>query len=325
MYQTVIFSDKPALSRNMAPALATLYDPATTLVVHLMLAGPGRFAYRRGVALSEYPLISTPAYRLDPEHAWLATPLHALLSGTRAPVDNSAAVAAVRDATNLVFAGAPCGPSALGFKIALELIRGQDNNGTDHLAHILVDLCPDSIASCVAHPGTVGDLAGLAARTEVKRYFEWNWNSNALVVLGRVLRAVPGVAPDAVVSKFGLQLLYWSREAGPVSDGAMVWQMNRWVGTGKHASAHLGSCTSYGTIIEQLQTAQLLSAGRRIALTQAGERFLSQLHPGCQDADLPARLEAWQVEGLDAAHGPIDRYIRTVFGRQLKFKSSTKA
>ena len=95
MYQTVIFSDKPALSRNMAPALATLYDPATTLVVHLMLAGPGRFAYRRGVALSEYPLISTPAYRLDPEHAWLATPLHALLSGTRAPVDNSAAVAAV--------------------------------------------------------------------------------------------------------------------------------------------------------------------------------------------------------------------------------------
>jgi hypothetical protein len=325
MCQTVIFSEKPALSRNMAPALAAIYDPASTLVVHLMLAGPGRFAYRRGVALSEYPLISPPAYRLDTEHPWRATPLHALLSSTCAPVGAPEALAAIRDATRLVLAGAAYGPTALGFKIALELIRGPDNSGADHPAHILVDLSPDRLVHCVTHPGTVGDLACLAGRTEVKRYFEWNWNSNAHVVLGRVLRAVPGVAPDAVVSKFGLQLLYWSREAGPVSDGAMVWRMTHWVGTGKHAPAHLGSCTSYATIIEQLQAAQLLSAGRRIALTQAGERLLSQLHPGCQDADLPARLEAWQAEGLEAARGPMDRYIRTVFGRQMKFKSPTPA
>lgn len=57
--------------------------------------------------------------------------------------------------------------------------------------------------------------------------------------------------------------------------------------------------------------------------TALGETFLSALHPDCEDRDLAGRLHLWCEEGLASARPKIDRYIRTFFGKQMRFLSQS--
>ena len=125
------------------------------------------------------------------------------------------------------------------------------------------------------------------------------------------------------MSKFGLQVLYVlnmpDTQVG-MSHGALCHAMQGWTGTGKYAPAPMGSCASRVAILEQLHEAGLITLEPTCRLTPVGRKLLMLLHPGCQDADLPARLSNWMQEGLAAAQPAMDRYLRTVFGRQARFR-----
>jgi hypothetical protein len=53
------------------------------------------------------------------------------------------------------------------------------------------------------------------------------------------------------------------------------------------------------------------------SLSAAGKAFVSQLHKKTFDPDLPFRINDWlNIGDYDA----MSRYIRTVFGRQIRFQ-----
>lgn len=318
-FDTVIFSEKPFLSREFAPHLAQQHNPHSTLIVHLMLAGPARFDYPRGVPLSAYPLIAAPQYKLDPEHPWRACRLGHLAGGVVSAVSDEEAIRAIEDASIFVFAGDP-GPSAINaFHGTLALLRPDLPARAEHCAYIISDLSQEGLARAARNVTTTRCLDGLAEQCAVKRYFEWNWNTNALALFGRALRAA-GAAEGATVSKFGLQALYLCDSTREFTHGTLCGEMQCWTGTGKYAPARMGSIASRGAIIDHLQQAGLLTTGRACHRTEVGDRLLLLLHPGCRDADLPARLASWMQEGLTAAQPAMDRYLRTVFGRQARFR-----
>lgn len=160
----------------------------------------------------------------------------------------------------------------------------------------------------------------------VKRYFEWNWNVNALAVLSDAARRA-GVAKDAPpLSKYALQLMYAMRDLGPTSDGNLVSIMTQWAGTGTYKSTEnqassLGSVASRVQILVNLIESGLLNRTLRdLTLSDRGRKLLDLLHPDCQDADLPFRLDAWCSKGVKSKTN-IDRYIKTFFGKQLRFKT----
>lgn len=322
-FTTVIFTDKPFVSRLLAPNLAKHYDPRTTLVAHLLLAGPARFDYPRGLPLSAYPVITAPAYRLEREHAWMASALEHLVhsSATDTPavrIANDATLEAIRSAKTFVFAGDSWPSSIHAFRGTLALLRPDLDPRAEYSAYALYDLSRPGLMRALSAPTTTADFAGLAEQCAVKRYFEWNWNLNALVLFGHALRSA-GAPAGATLSKFGLQVLYFLDTQGGMPVGALVHQMQQWTGTGKYAPAPMGSCASRDAILVRLHAAGLVTVGSSCQLTPVGKRLLSLLHPGCKDADLPARLANWMQEGLEAAQPSMDRYLRTVFGRQAKF------
>lgn len=60
-------------------------------------------------------------------------------------------------------------------------------------------------------------------------------------------------------------------------------------------------------------------AVRRLLCSCCGAVTLSHLHPDCQDMDLPGRMNEWQNQ-WPASRGKIERYLRTFFGKQLRFR-----
>lgn len=131
-----------------------------------------------------------------------------------------------------------------------------------------------------------------------------------------------------------------SSHGSPMKTGQVIGMMARWSGTGRYTQKHqvpgahrvsLGSPASMHKIIENLGMAGLLDGHQESeqepALWQISERGLAlidRLHPDCEDPDLPFRLDAWAAAGY-ASMPAIDRYVRTFFGKQLRFSPSRAA
>ena len=100
--------------------------------------------------------------------------------------------------------------------------------------------------------------------------------------------------------------------------------MERWTGSGKYSSNNkfsevgIGSVTSRHEIITQMKkrgTAVLQD--KKVQITPIGRVFVRALHGKTYDPDLPFRIHEWSLEGC---RENMARYIRTVFGRQLRYQ-----
>ncbi|MNP43763.1 hypothetical protein D3C76_1376030 [compost metagenome] len=154
---------------------------------------------------------------------------------------------------------------------------------------------------------------------EAKRFFDFNYNVNALLLFGECLRQV-GVSTDRYgMSKYSLQLLYALRGQPPLKESRVLSLMHQWRGTGRYPPTPLGSAASSADILSGLVDAGLmLEENNHISLSPRGTAFLELLHPDCADPDLPARLEAWQRD-WPSAKEKMNRYLRTFFGKQVRY------
>ena len=357
MFETIIVSEKPSISHWIAPYLAKRYSGTSTLLFNQGLTGVLQFTFPRGRAFSEYPLVSAPRYQFNPPSYAHAHSLNEYLevekSGDGQRYWNTPALSAealfnaVQEAKHFVYAADLHSSSAHSYLRFLQYAGVSDAlSKTDvYLLHSLDD---KTLKTTLSLGGTVElreHLEQLGRRGEVKRYFEWNWNHNALVVLRQPLTAM-GLPSDVVVSKYELQLLYFlaknpdqprdfdidsSRSASPHiplqpfwTEGGIFRAMTSWKGSGKYEKAQLGSATSRDALISHLREKGFLAHtpnGRRLRITEQGYAFLNLLHPDCEDLDLPARIDNWMEQGLETSQGAIDRYIRSYFGKQIRFYS----
>lgn len=325
----VVLAEKPAFAHRFAPHLRNHWPHAAIVLLHTCSLGPMRFRYPRGLAWADYPTLAEPSYSLAADHAW--TPLQIAPDGAVAPLpawSGPECLRALREADDVVYLCDPDPTGAMAFYLTVEAVRGAGEGGRDWPAFALQAWDERSLAETARQPKRFAShLQPLIQAGLVKRYFDFNFNVNALAIFGRVLRdgGVDTRTVTVALSKYGLQALYdLRRQAQPLPADALLWRWARWPGTGKYPSAPrgLGSAMSRGLLLEQLQAAGLIGPDPQLALGAAGVALLARLHPDCEDPDLPFRLDAWQRAGLAAAQPAMDRYLRTVFGKQKRFMAA---
>lgn len=153
----------------------------------------------------------------------------------------------------------------------------------------------------------------------IKAYFDYNFAVNSLGILGRTFEQ-PG-QPTPWVSKYQVQLLFAARLKSPQSEGQWIDDMSHWRGTGKYPQGGLGSVASRAEVLRQLKCRGWFHEvhPKQWAISPEGQRMLRRLHPRCEDADLPMRLENWMTQNWSEAKPQMDRYLRQFFGRQKRW------
>lgn len=158
---------------------------------------------------------------------------------------------------------------------------------------------------------------------QAKKFFDYNFNTNSLVILGDLLRTFGVDTNQFIMSKFSLQVLYdlKDRSAININDYAEILGQS-WKGTGRYEQGQIGSATSLFTIIDGLIKNLLAQVddANLLTISALGRAFLNRLHPDCCDPDLPFRLHEW-IENPVAAQPKMERYLNTFFGKQKKFAS----
>lgn len=335
----LIVTDKQAASRTIAPYARAHWPSANITFVHTVPYGNFRFTYPRGLKLQDYPLVSEPRYTLNSWDTWFCPPFVMAADGTLAKGVMSREL--FFDADLIVYACDPCSSDAVAFDVLMDAVFG-DARALDAPALQLNGLDQASIKRAFSEIrpfGSTYEQHLLYGR--VKFYFDWNWNTNALAILGEAQRRVGVPAEAPPLSKYALQLLYALRNEQPVKDGPLVHRMANWPGTGRYrhlqgrGDTRLGSAASRQQIINNLVAAGLLdrtflgmtrplgefeSRPSTLTPSERGRALLARLHPDCEDADLPFRLSAWCEQG-DEAKPAIDRYIKTFFGKQKRFNA----
>lgn len=330
-----IVAEKPSLLDAFAPLLPEFFpdaDFARTPVffpVYGWFKGTAnRFRLPRGLKWSELPFISEPAYRqITFTDARAQIGVRKLVGQTYSMVESEADQALADADVILSLVDAWYGSAHLAFRFISDAL-GYFPKGRV-LYPWTLELTERGLRKSLAEMRHFDEFAmPIATQGEIRRYFDYNYLANALPIIGAAARQA-GTWGNTIPSKYGLQLLYDARETGPLSDGHRIERMAKWKGTGKYKPAPgdyfdgLGSPTSRHQIIKELVDAHYLhraSAKRtHTSLTEEGGRFLDLLHPDCQDADLPFRLDQWSRLPEAEAKEKINRYIRTFFGKQKAF------
>lgn len=188
------------------------------------------------------------------------------------------------------------------------------------------------------------DYRSLLNEARIKRYFDYNWHLNGNVVLGDLYRKITGERTPIHISKSMLLVLYILRKVGSVDQAGFSHIAVNWRGwsrsgevceIGTTPSRHdiLSNLVKVGLVTETAKTSTLehisLDDGRRTsaytrmyyALSGAGEAFCQALHKDCYDPFQPHRLKKWRGMAFSQAKPQIDRYLKTYFGKQVRFQA----
>lgn len=325
-----IVAEKPSIAREIAPFARRHWPDEQIVTLCAIPYGPNyRMTYPRGLGWNDYPRLALPEIRLAPMGAnW--QPMLVDTQGRLSPCE--VVPSFLERVSSVVNACDPDVAGTMAFALLMEDTFGADALRQRHFPSLrLVAIDEDSLTQAFANMGDFAHTcAEMLAYGRVKRYFDFNWNMNALVILGATARA-SGLPPNGPpLSKYAVQLLLWlSSQTQPLTQGRILDRMHRWEGTGRYNTrVEMGSAASRGQILEQMQANGLLHAAAAgdaspghaaVQLTQRAHTLVALLHKDMRDADLPFRLDAWCQQGLSDARPAIDKYILTVFGKQKRF------
>jgi hypothetical protein len=307
------------------------------------------FRYPRNLAMRDYPWAGEPAYEpfafgasgpkgslafMSPRFGFVSEPGGGpVLEPARfpaqipEPVDPGGEAARRLRTADIVYVAVDPGASS-----TLALDRCLDFLGVDprRVAILrLFSLSSAHIRTALADPARIADpwYAHDLAAAGVRRRFDYAYQVNALALHGQAMRAAGAETNAQPPTKYGLQLLYDMHGGSLRTEGELVHDMGSWEGTGSHRDLRdehgyrpsLGGTASRHQILHGLTETGLTEwrGERHVAVSTLGLRFLSLLHPNSRDRDLPFRLEAWKTDPDGTAK--VDRYIRTFFGRQIRF------
>lgn len=321
MQKILIFSEKPSVYKAILNETVKTWSNADIdLIGALPYTNPVPH-YPRGLSFNDYPLIAEPIYK----------PGEILFS--RAKSVNNQAVRIHFDSLDIhaydeiLYAADPDHSGAISFYLIMEHYFGKEIWETRDFQSIrLLALDELSIEKAFkSRKSFAADFQNAISYGLVKRYFDWHWNVNSQVILSETLRRAGVLSSgNPVISKYGVQLLYFIQDHPGLSEGNLFRSMNNWVGTGKYTVSHnFGSVASrYSIVCQLLQLGLICNTAdkpSRISIADVGLRFIELLHKDMRDADLPSRLHVWCAEGLEVSRSKIDRYIMTYFGKQKKF------
>ncbi|MBV8248470.1 MAG: hypothetical protein JO200_08455 [Comamonas sp.] len=310
---TVFVVEKLSTLRKLAPHLSSRW-PGKVYAITTLYLGLYEFRYPRGLSMADFPFVGEPTWKVRHQEQSPAFEIQ----GDEAHRCALDPVELLRGASSICFAADPDPAGAVAFHVLLSECLGDASARASWPALRLRALDERSISSAPDAAGATSDdwfesmrNAGIA-----RRFFDFNYNINALALFGQALRQVGGLSRDYLVSKYSLQLLYALRDWPPArSDGALIHAMENWQGTGRYTACGMGSPASRLAILTGLRSAGLVDG---VALTASGRAFLNGLHPDCCDQDLPGRIGEWE-QHWPASRPKMERYLRTFFGKQKRY------
>ncbi len=344
----LLVSDKPSVTSALLPHLLDAHPDLTQdglTVAHLcsVVSLNACFAFPRRLRWVDLPYTGTPRYepltfpdpRVGPVRAWTGWRFREETDASGVPErwvghgPTEVGPEHVRDAAasaDLVVSALDDGPlDRLTFtKFAewygLDLTRVREVR--------LRDLHPSRAKAAYADARTWEHADADLSFARLKRHFDHAFTVNSRLILGRTMQDA-GCAPDAhAPSKFQVQLLYHLARTGRTDEGRAIHAMSAWSGTGRYPvqrrherhGVRFGTEASRAPIVRHLIESGLAAQdGRWISVSDLGRRFLDLLHPDCEDADLPFRMTEWCRMPEEEGRARIDRYVRTWFGRQMRF------
>lgn len=326
----VILSEKPHATRIIAPHVSAQWPHHRIVALHTMYIGAYRFALPRGLRWHDYPCI----FELDnvePNTQWANWRPMLIESGQCQSIDLDPHEE-LRAADEIVYACDPDHTGMVAAYITLQGVLGADKAAPMRHAINLRSLNAEAIRLAVQNPEVYPNQQ-LLSYGLTKRYFETNFAANSLAIFGKTLQKAGIDQNKHFMSKYMLQTLFYvAKSKVPLSEGALINAMaNKWTGTGRYKregnAVAVGSAASQASIITNLIETGLLETTEdakrpTLCVSELGQRFLSLVHPDCEDADLPFRLDAWCEAGLEASKPAIDRYLKTFFGKQKRYIDS---
>jgi hypothetical protein len=163
---------------------------------------------------------------------------------------------------------------------------------------------------------------------KIKTAFDYWWNVNSKMVLSELCKWT-GLKSNKIISKNELMLIWiLSLKEGDFSKNYAFSIMKNWQGSGKYNDFDIGPnvigspmsiSTIFSNTIERGAVLLLIDDDGKESykMSQNGMSFVARLHKGTMDPDLPYRLEEWIQDRNSSA---CKKYIRTIFGRQLRFQ-----
>jgi len=199
---------------------------------------------------------------------------------------------------------------------------------------------------------------------DAKRVFDYWWLCNSAAVFSKLQKQVDVERPKILSKYELMTLHLLALRNKPISENNLLYGMQNWLGTGKYLPLHdfcrpslegfhsmclgtreeadqdqsqkdrvwgaIGSPMSRHEIITNLVEMGLVEDDREgariglmggISITDRGRYFIARCHKSTFDPDLPFRLSIW-CESAD--YDKMERYIRTVFGKQKRFLSKSQ-
>jgi hypothetical protein len=310
------------MAQAIAPFAADRW-PGRTIQIVCTFMGLYEFRYPRGLGISDFPYVGEPAWKVRDSSYHFA---RAVRDGQLDRTNNLNPFKVLRSAGEIwFFCGNQVPRWVNAYDVLLTQFLGAEVADLERPAMFTHAVDEVSMARAFASPSTTHSptFRELSNAASTKRFFDFNFNVNALAIFGESLRRV-GVDTEIFgMSKFSLQLLYWFKGRPPMTEGRLIKAMDNWTGTGRYPVCEMGSTASRARIVSELCEMGLLThEGLQIALSAKGAEFLSLLHPDCEDSDLPARIAAWQGDWPQSKEN-MTRYIRTFFGKQSRFKPAS--
>lgn len=319
MHSHLVFVvEKPSQLRSLVPHLTAIWPNKTIYAITTMYVGLYEFRYRRGLRISDFPIIEEPAWKLRTQEL---SPVFEI-SDSEAKRCNKDPITLLQSAASIWYASDPDASGAVNFHVLLSEALGSERARNTYPALLLADLSESGIANAFSEIGTTDDeWFNLARNTGLaRRFFDFNYNVNAMALLSPALRQVCNESHNYLISKYSLQLLYFIRDnPQDFTESSLISSMQNLPGTGRYKQNGLGSPASRAAIIRGLQSSGLIQGAQ---LSLAGRAFLNLLHPDCCDQDLQGRITEWEQD-WPASKPKMERYLRTFFGKQKRFKSQS--
>lgn len=339
-FPVIVMDSPPGRFRALVEGFASgLPGVSSYKIISVHNFGLFDFKYPHGLTFNRLPFIGEPQWKqrefpprlfLDGDVSWPAPALcYGVQDGKVVPLPKDDPATVLREASEIICACSPDPRGAHAFQMLLSQTLEPSAASQPHRMLPLMSMSARGIADAFKAGHTTHGVAfrGLLDRAEAKRFFDFNFNTNSFMVFGKALRAV-GVENPTLMSKWMLQVLFWfevDRRHGPFSEVAALQHMTNWSGWVPHAPKPfpgvVGSPTSQVVLLENLLSMGLLQrvGHHDLEVSDRGTAFILQIHPDCQDMDLPWRLPKWEASWPES-RANMERYLRTFFGRQNRYR-----
>jgi len=339
----LIITEKPQLFDALAPRAAERWPGEEIIMICSMPYILNVYSYPRGLAYNEYPLLGEPAYkktesRFEDGSFTMAVLVAEGKAGQRYRMSFKQARKEMLRAEHLVFAGDWDHAGVWGMERMLELLAPERDGTQFEVAIINAGLDESSLRRVLGDLRAPTDPRYQALKNAalVKRYFDYNFNTNSLSILGQLYRSAAESNQPVLITKNMVQILIEAAKTGEILETGRLKENSlcHWKGTGKYdprdCEAYewwlhgMGSAASRPSLLKQMTSLGLLEAldeGKypiRFGITAFGRDFASRLHKDCADPDLTFRLCHWMSKPIEEAKLLIDAYLMSFFRKQKR-------